>query len=116
MSAHSQHLLALARQQFSAFKGAAERELLREKGRCLRQHCAQIHTRLQATIRKQPRAVAAVLNELFPQKKKPVFPESLFTPKAQQSKSLLFPEIKPTAPAPSKMPTLTPEQRRTFKH
>ena len=114
MSLYAQTLLAQAREEFRNFKGAAERALIREKGKCARQHCAWAAARLNETIRVRPRAVAAVLVEMFPPKKKILFPESLFTPKAQQ-KNGLSTEIKPLAPARSKMPALSQEQKRLFK-
>ncbi len=103
MSAHSQALLAQARQQFAAFKGVAERELTRERGKCLREHCAQQHKQIDALIRRHPRAVAAALAALFPASK----------PTAARPQ----PQQKPPAPKPIQggMPALTPEQRRTFK-
>ena len=114
MSIHAQNLIALARQEFRSFEGAAERALIRAKGKCLREHCAQQHARLDATICLSPRMVSAVLAEMLPPKKKILFPEKLSTPKAQ-SKNILFHDLKPPAPAPSKMPALTPEQKQTFK-
>lgn len=103
MSLHAQTLLAQAQQEIRAFKGAAEYALIREKGKCLRQHLAQQHKQIDALIRRQPRAVAAALAALFPASK----------PTAARPQ----PQQKPPAPKPIQggMPALTPEQRRTFK-
>ena len=48
MSLHAQTLLAQAQQEIRAFKGAAEYALIREKGKCLRQHLAQQHKQIDA--------------------------------------------------------------------
>ena len=101
MSIHAQALLAQARQQFSAFKGAAERGLIREKGKCAREHCSWAAARLNETIRQQPRAVAAAL-ALFPASK----------PTAARAQQQQKPAPRPVQGG---MPALTPEQRRTFK-
>lgn len=108
MSLYAQTLLAQAREEFRNFKGAAERALIREKGKCARQHCAWAAARLNETIRVRPRAVAAVLVEIYPPAKMALFPAPNRPARAQQQK---------TAPKPVQggMPTLTPEQRRTFK-
>ena len=111
MSIHAQNLLALARQEFSSFEGAAERALIRAKGRCLREHCAQQRARIDALIRRQPRAVAIALVEVYPPAKLALFPAPK-TPAARAQQ-----QQKPPAPKPVQggMPTLTPAQKKTFK-
>jgi len=110
MSAHSQHLLALDREQFCGFKDISALEL----HRCQCEHLAQQRQRLDELLlhRASRASVAAIRAEWFSQKPKPTF-EKLFTAKAAKPAKPAQQPV-PEPPALRNMPTLTPAQRRKF--